>query len=85
MVLTAETSLDEVPVPTNSSTGRMDVDVPAATLAATSATDSGVWSWDGDQFDEPHPVQIIKASKPADTNRTVYLDKMGKAGGGEKS
>src|SRR6266852_609443 len=67
MVLTAATSGEEVPVPTNSSTVGMDV--PVTALAATSATDGGVCCWDADQFDEPHPVEMIKASKPADTIR----------------
>jgi hypothetical protein len=41
----------------------------AAFAAATSATDGAVWCWDADQFDEPQPVEMIRASKPTETVR----------------
>ena len=65
--MTAETSPDEVPVPTKSST--RGTEVPAAIALAASTTVGGVWRWDAVQFDEPHPVEMIMASKPADTMR----------------
>src|SRR5579872_323240 len=65
MVLTAATSPDEVPVPTNSST--RGTEAPAATARAASTTEGGVGRWDAVQFDEPHPVEMIKASKTTDT------------------
>src|SRR6267142_5657813 len=65
MVLVAVTAPDEVPVPTNSST--CGVDAPAATATAACATDGGVCRCDADQFDEPHPVEMITASRPAAT------------------
>jgi hypothetical protein len=43
--------------------------VDAAAIFATSATVGAVCRWDAVQFDEPHPVEIIKPSKPADTIR----------------
>src|SRR5882762_1281021 len=63
MVLVAVTAPDEVLVPTNSSI--CGVDAPAATATAACATDGGVCCWDADQFDEPHPVEMITASRPA--------------------
>src|ERR1043165_4454742 len=58
MVLTAATSPEEVPVPTNRST--RGVDVSALFLASTSVTDGA--GWDADQLDEPHPVETMRAS-----------------------
>jgi hypothetical protein len=58
MVLTAATSPEEVPVPTNRRT--RGVDVSALFLASTSVTDGA--GWDAVQFDEPHPVETMRAS-----------------------
>jgi hypothetical protein len=58
MVLTAATLPEEVPLPTNRST--RGVDVSALFLASTSVTDGA--GWDAEKFDEPHPVETIKAS-----------------------
>src|SRR5258708_38522848 len=70
MFLAAAIAPDGFQFPTNSSPFGMDV--PVTALAATSATDGGACCWDADQFDEPHPVEMIKASKPADTIRERY-------------
>src|SRR5579864_5525325 len=74
MVLTAATSPDDVPDPTNKRIGGVvEVVVMAALLAATSMTEGAAFCCVADQLGVPHPVRTAKVTVKASVIRARRL------------